>query len=186
MRLPFLIFSTLCLLSVSIVHAEKFIVYNEVPLDNNNKLYVINQGEVNFVDFNGVESGLVPLSTDDTVKSNDKPVVKLLAKKGKFIIISDSYTSIPGSSCELGEEVFLRVLSHNENKDLKQEYSTKLKSCNDNINVESDGIHWNSDKGIFTVNWLNGFLGINIGGDTVMYYENHGENTKVQGKPKKD
>ena len=99
----------------------------------------------------------VAVQRDASVAANSAPdSVKLIAEMPKsFLVVVDSYPSIPGSMsfCQAGEESFLRVLNVAAKRPAET-YRTKVESCRSNVELASPGIQWSKDERTVTIHWL--------------------------------
>ncbi|HVN19026.1 MAG TPA: hypothetical protein VMU05_09650 [Dongiaceae bacterium] len=99
----------------------------------------------------------VCLQRDNNVASNARPTLKLIAEVPQFLILTDTYPSIPGgmSYCQAGEETFLRVIAL-RGKRARETYHRKLASCRQNIELADPGVTWAAESGTLTIHWLSG------------------------------
>jgi hypothetical protein len=96
---------------------------------------------------------------DATVLPSSKPrrveVVVELARAA--VVLIDTYASKRAglSSCQAGEEKFLRIISI-EKATPVQTQVIKMASCRDNIELADPGIEWDAGSRTLTIHWLSG------------------------------
>ena len=100
----------------------------------------------------------VSVDRDATVAPGSAPSeVKLVGtiEAGAGILVIDAYPSVPRGMhyCQAGVERFLRLLATSPGRETLR---IKLDSCLDNIELATDGIHFDPATGLLRVSWLQG------------------------------
>lgn len=95
------------------------------------------------------------LQRDTNVRPNPTVSLKVVGSSANTIVFVDSYPSKPAglNRCQAGKESFLRVVSLSGAKP-SETFHTKLESCQENVELALDGLHWDAATRTLHIHWL--------------------------------